>query len=429
MPTWNEIINYIQTQLSTNQFFSAAAFASVLTAVLMSLKGVPKRIWDRIVRITTYKSVVYQTDELYLSLTEWFNEIHKGKVRNVEVTTKSKDDERNGSFSSTVLEAVSDSNFIESKKRSSVTEMPIDDYFYFWRNRRLIKVTYGREKLENASDLKSAYLKNYTFSGIFASKAIRELLNEVMNKYATKKEPYFYQSQHHYFNRLSKVGGKPLKDVVLHPDARNKIISDIEEWIKSRSEYERRGIPYKRGQCYYGPPGTGKTTLVKSIAKEYGFNIFSINLNKSTDEDILYLLREIDPGSILLFEDIDSFFDGRKKIGIKGKDSGVSFSGFLNALDGVVELDGILVIITTNHIEKMDPALMRAGRIDTKVEISYSSGREISEYLSIFYNQKIDIKTQGHLPMVDVQNVCLENKSSSKEAVKILEDLLTKSVY
>jgi chaperone BCS1 len=140
-------------------------------------------------------------------------------------------------------------------------------------------------------------------------------------------------------------------------------------------------------------------------------------------------LREIDPGSILLFEDIDSFFDGRKKIGIKGKDSGVSFSGFLNALDGVVELDGILVIITTNHIEKMDPALMRAGRIDTKVEISYSSGREISEYLSIFYNQKIDIKTQGHLPMVDVQNVCLENKSSSKEAVKILEDLLTKSVY
>lgn len=424
MPTWNEIITYIQTQLSTNQFFSAAAFASVLTAILMSLKGVPKRIWDRIVRITTYKSVVYQTDELYHSLTEWFNDIHKGKVRNVEITTKSKDNEGNGSFPSTV----EDPNFIESKK-SSVTEMPIDDYFYFWRNRRLIKVTYGREKLENASDLKSAYLKNYTFSGIFASKAIRELLNEVMNKYAAKKEPYYYQSQHHYFNRLSKVGGKPLKDVVLHPDARNKIVSDIEEWIKSREEYEKRGIPYKRGQCYYGPPGTGKTTLVKSIAKEYGFNIFSINLNKSTDEDILYLLREIGPGSILLFEDIDAFFDGRKKLGTKGKDSGVSFSGFLNALDGVVELDGILVIITTNHIEKMDPALMRAGRIDTKVEISYSSEREISEYLSIFYDRKIEIKTKGYLPMVDVQNICLENKSSSNEAIKLLGELLSKSVY
>jgi ATP-dependent Zn protease len=425
MPSWGEIIIYIKNQLSTNQFFSAAAFASVLTAVLMTLKGVPKRIWDRIVRITTYKSVVYQTDELYYSLTEWFNEIHKGKVRNVEVTTKSKDDEKNDSFPSTL----EDSDFIKSKKGSYVTEMPIDDYFYFWRNRRLIKVTYGREKLENASDLKSAYLKNYTFSGIFAAKAIRELLNEVMNKYAAKKEPYFYQSQHHYFNRLSKVGGKPLKEVVLHPDARNKIVSDIEGWIKSKGEYERRGIPYKRGHCYYGPPGTGKTTLVKSIAKEYGFNIFSINLNKSTDEDILYLLREIDPGSILLFEDIDAFFDGRKKLGEKEKDSGVSFSGFLNALDGVVEMNGILVIITTNHVEKMDPALMRAGRIDTKVEISYSSGREISEYLSIFYDQKISIKAQGHLPMVDVQNVCLENKSSSKEAVKILENLLTKSVY
>lgn len=425
MPTWNEIISYIQTQLSTNQFFSAAAFASVLTAILMSLKGVPKSIWNRIVRITTYKSVVYQTDELYHSLTQWFNERHKGKVRNVEVTTKSKDD-GGSDFSPEIL---IDSDSTDPKKNLSVTEMPIDDYFYFWRKRRLIKVTYGREKLENASDLKSAYLKNYTFSGIFAAKAIRELLNEVMDKYSTKKEPYFYQSQHHYFNRLSKVGGKPLKDVVLHPDAKNKIVSDIEGWIKSKTEYERRGIPYKRGHCYYGPPGTGKTTLVKSIAKEYGFNIFSINLNKSTDEDILYLLREIDSGSILLFEDIDSFFDGRKKLGTRGKDSGVSFSGFLNALDGVVELNGVLVIITTNHVEKMDPALMRAGRIDTKVEISYSSGREISEYLSIFYDQKITIRTKGHLPMVDVQNVCLENKSSSKEAVKILEDLLSKSVY
>ncbi len=425
MISWAEIITYIKTQLSTNQFFSAAAFASVLTAILMILKEVPKKIWDRIVRITTYKSVIYQTDELYHSLTEWFNERHKGKVRNVEVTTKSKDDGRNYPSAS----GLTDSDFVESKKSSSVTEMPVDDYFYFWRNRRLIKVTYGREKLENASDLKSVHLKNYTFSGIFASKAIRELLNEVMNKYAAKKEPYFYQSQHHYFNRLSKVGGKPLKDVVLHPDARNKIISDIEGWIKSRGEYERRGISYKRVHCYYGPPGTGKTTLVKSIAKEYGFNIFSINLNKSTDEEILYLLREIDPGSILLFEDIDSFFNGRKKLGAKGKDSGVSFSGFLNALDGVVELNGILVIVTTNHIEKMDPALMRAGRIDTKVEISYSSEREISEYLTIFYDQKIVIKTRGNLPMVDVQNICLENKSSSKEAIKLLEELLSKSVY
>jgi hypothetical protein len=424
MLSWTEIVTYIKTQLSTNQFFSAAAFASVLTAILMSLKGVPKSIWDRIVRITTYKSVVYQTDELYHSLTEWFNEVHKGKVRNVEVTTKSKD---NGEDSCPQILTVSD--LPEPKKISPVIEMPIDDYFYFWRNRRLIKVTYGREKLENASDLKSAYLKNYTFSGIFASKAIRELLNEVMEKYAGKKEPYFYQSQHHYFNRISKVGGKPLKEVVLPHDVRDKIITDIEDWIKSKSEYERRGIPYKRGHCYYGPPGTGKTTLVKSIAKEYGFNIFSINLNKSTDEDVLYLLREIDPGSILLFEDIDSFYDGRKKVGARGKDAGVSFSGFLNALDGVVELNGVLVIITTNHIEKMDPALMRAGRIDTKIEISYSSEREISEYLSIFYDQKIEIKTKGYLPMVDVQNICLENKSSSKEAIKLLGELLAKSVY
>jgi len=57
------LINFLVLQL----------FASVLTAVLMSLKGVPKSIWERIIRITTYKATVYQTEGLYYHLTQWFN--------------------------------------------------------------------------------------------------------------------------------------------------------------------------------------------------------------------------------------------------------------------------------------------------------------------------------------------------------------------
>jgi ATP-dependent 26S proteasome regulatory subunit len=77
----------------------------------------------------------------------------------------------------------------------------------------------------------------------------------------------------------------------------------------------------------------------------------------------------------------------------------------------------------------MDPALMRAGRMDLKVEISYSTKKEISEYVSSFYNKNIEIKGEGYLPMVEVQNVCLENKNDYKKSIEILEDLLSKSVY
>ena len=411
MPSWNEIIEYVKTQLSTNQFFSAAAFASVLTAVLMSLKGVPKSIWERIIRITTYKATVYQTEGLYYHLTQWFNENHKVKVRNVEFSSGPPRGEEFPTVDSDSTDLI---------------ETPVDDYFYKWIDWRLVRISYGKEKLENASSLKSAYLKNYTFRGIFASKAIRNLMEKINDEYSKKaKSQHVYQSEHHYFQRISKVGGKKISEVILKDETKSKIIKDIEEWGSSKSEYIRKGIPYKRGHCYYGPPGTGKTTIVKALAKEYGFNIYNLNLKKTEDDDLLYLLRDIEPGSILLFEDIDSTFDKRKRIGTKG----VTFSGFLNALDGIVELNGVLVIITTNHVEKMDPALLRAGRMDLKIEIGYSSEKEISDYLSRFYGEKIEIFTKGLLPMVDVQNICLENKLNSGEAIKAIDELLKKNVY
>ena len=417
MPSWSEILVYIKDQLSTNQFFSAAAFASVLTAVLMSLKGVPKSIWDRIVRLTTYKATIYQTDDLYYHLTNWFNENHKTKVRNVEYSTGSSYGE--GEHPSLSPE---DSN----GENRTLTEVPVDDYFYKWIGWRLIRISYGKEKLENASSLKSVYLKNYTFKGFFASRAIRKLIEGINEEYdGRSKVQHVYQSDGHYFNRISKVGGKKISEVVLNQGTKRKIITDIEEWRKSREDYIQKGIPYKRGHCYHGPPGTGKTTIVKALAKEYKFNVYSINLKKTEDDDLLYLLRDIEPGSILLFEDIDSIFDGRKRLGSKG----VTFSGFLNALDGVVELSGVLSIITTNHIEKMDPALLRAGRMDLKIEIGYSSEKEISDYLSRFYGEKIQIFTGGFLPMVDVQNACLENKKDPEKAIENLETLLRKNVY
>lgn len=410
MPTWGEILIYFKTQLSTNQFFSAAALASVLTAFLITLKGVPKFIWERVARITTYKATIYQTDDLYYYLTEWFSDNHRSKVRNVEYSTGPINEGQSINLENT-----------EWEENKSIQEVPVDDYFYRWIGWRLIKISYGKEKLDNASSLKSAYLKNYTFKGFFASKVIRNLMDQIYRDYKTRgKSASVFQSENSYFNRVSKVGGKKISDVILNPEIKERILSDIEMWKKSKSDYERKGIAYKRGHCYFGPPGTGKTTIVKAIAKEYNFNVYSINLTKSEDENLTYLLSEIKPGSILLFEDIDSIFDGRKRL----SDKGITFSEFLNALDGIVELNGVLVIITTNHIEKMDPALLRAGRMDLKVEVGYSSEKEISEYLSSFYDSKIQIQAKGLLPMVDVQNACLENKTNPKEAIKSIEILL-----
>lgn len=74
--------------------------------------------------------------------------------------------------------------------------------------------------------------------------------------------------------------------------------------------------------------------------------------------------------SILLLEDVDSMFLQREET---SRQRGISFSGFLNALDGVRSQEGQILFMTTNHREKLDDALLRPGRADVQVKLDYAS--------------------------------------------------------
>jgi chaperone BCS1 len=133
------------------------------------------------------------------------------------------------------------------------------------------------------------------------------------------------------------------------------------------------------------------------------------------------MFSEVRPNSILLFEDIDAYFKGRSQINTKSK---ITFSGLLNSLDGALQLNGVLVILTTNHLENLDPALLRPGRIDLVKEIGFAGREEVEEYLQMFYLQEIKIPFEISTPMCNVQNVCLENPENPELAIKELEKLV-----
>jgi chaperone BCS1 len=90
-------------------------------------------------------------------------------------------------------------------------------------------------------------------------------------------------------------------------------------------------------------------------------------------------LREAPMNAIILLEDVDAVFSERSA----GKSAGgVSFSGLLNALDGVASQEGRLFFMSTNHIEKLDPALIRPGRCDVKVELNRASKKQMKVRLA-----------------------------------------------
>ncbi|XP_019873977.2 mitochondrial chaperone BCS1 [Aethina tumida] len=184
---------------------------------------------------------------------------------------------------------------------------------------------------------------------------------------------------------------RPLSSVVLDDGISDKILTDCQEFINNPSWYSDRGIPYRRGYLLYGPPGCGKSSYITALAGELGFSICVLNLSERglSDDRLNHLLSVAPQQSIILLEDIDAAFVSREdtaqqRAAYEGLNR-VTFSGLLNCLDGVASTEARIVFMTTNYLERLDPALIRPGRVDLKEYIGWCSHSQIEQMFYRFY--------------------------------------------
>jgi hypothetical protein len=231
----------------------------------------------------------------------------------------------------------------------------------------------------------------------------------------------------------SSSGGNAL-DNLFFPKKVKNIINEIKIWYDLKDWYLERGIPWRRGWCLYGPPGTGKTALVRAISEDLDMPLFVFALGRMTDTDLERSWNELQAHTpcIALFEDFDTVFHGREnvygkptlaeqiagsnppKASVPGADeSGISrgqlsFGCLLNCIDGAEKTNGIFTVFTTNHIDKLDPALglprtnsdgtvefisTRPGRIDKAIELGYITNEDKKEFAKkIFSNNPENLK-------------------------------------
>jgi len=190
---------------------------------------------------------------------------------------------------------------------------------------------------------------------------------------------------------------RPIQSVILDAGIRERIVHDVKDFLGSQQWYVDRGIPYRRGYLLYGPPGSGKSSFIQALAGDLNFGIALINLSERgmTDDKLADLLTKLPPRSLLLLEDADAAFRNRRQMDEDGYSGGtVTFSGLLNALDGVAAGEERISFLTTNHIDRLDEALIRPGRVDMTVRIGEASRYQAAEMWDRFYGD-IDGDGQG----------------------------------
>lgn len=216
-----------------------------------------------------------------------------------------------------------------------------------------------------------------------------------------------------------------LKSVIIRHDIKDAIIAQIEDFSKRREWYEERGITYKLSYIFHGQPGTGKSSFIFALASYFNRALYTINLNALDDLSFQLALDRVPEGAFIVVEDIDvgsatadreetvvEEMDGTEKTKEK-KASKISMSTILNALDGVASLSGNVIMLTTNHLEHLDPALTRRGRIDHIIEIPAMGADDIFEYAQVVYGADIyDHKRLKPMTGSDIQALFLDNKDS-----------------
>lgn len=206
---------------------------------------------------------------------------------------------------------------------------------------------------------------------------LKRLVKSILDRDPCDGKVQLYHSRHSgYWDRGNQVYGQTLENIFLPSDVKNSVINHIDSFLANRDRYLKFGRTYKLCFLFTGVPGAGKSSFIKSIALKYNRPIYVLSLSKKMDDDSLQgLMSEIKENSILILEDIDSFFIDREANHIN-----VSFSAILNLFDGLVTPgNGTILFMTANHPKRLDSALVRPGRVDKIIEFDYPRKREIND--------------------------------------------------
>ena len=369
-----------------NEFASGGLLLMIIGGLTVWLRAVPERLWHWIVRQTTMVITVKDDDAAFAWVKEWFLEQKfLRRIRHVDLDT--------------------------TLHNERIAMIPAPGKHWFWYRGRPFEVWFSRT--EDARERTGRRVESFTFRTLGRNRPlVQSFVDDVMQCHIKRQgvQSYLY-SYNDGWDYVQGYSPRVLESVILEPGEKEHLLQDIAQFRRSKQRYAQLGVPYHRGYLFYGPPGTGKTSLVSAVAAHFGLSIYTVNLVDFTDRGLMSAVNQVPRNSVLLFEDIDCMRGSQPRSGadsgggqdgtatLSRKDSvstqsGITLSGLLNVLDGFHAPSGVLFVMTTNHVEKLDQALLRPGRIDYKLYLGKASDHQKVDLYRRFFPDSTEVEAR-----------------------------------
>jgi SpoVK/Ycf46/Vps4 family AAA+-type ATPase len=352
---------------------------------------------------------------------------------------------------------------ILSQRQSKKIRFKNHDITYSLSTELITVYTDKDRKRENYKVTLNAIIDEYEKNDIldeFCQHCLTEYINNLTSSTWTQQ---IYINSGGEWKSSPSNNTRKLDTIILKDGLKDEIKSDLQLFLNSEDWYKERDIPYSRGYLFYGYPGTGKTSMIKGISMYCKRHIHFLMLSEvSSDSELIELLKKINyKETVLVIEDIDAMADivkerdsesddsssdstDFKKIKKNGNEnsngeklqqqkSSLTLSGLLNVIDGVFTCHGRILIMTTNHPEVLDGALIRPGRVDGKYLFGNCNKEQIRGLYEMFFNSFVDeeqlktIRNDEYSP-AHITSVFLRYRNNHEKALNHLDDAETKVV-
>jgi len=365
--------DWLITLVQVNEFAQGALIAAPATALTYTARNVPLKIWDSMRHFVSY-DLTFRSDK------DEYYYVNKIVTEQMISTKWSRE---------FTYENISMWDEAEAKDKEIYSGMAIG-YGRHWGKYKGKPVIVHRHMEESSATEVFKELLTVTFLG-FGTKGVAQFCDEVADTMRKESQEQRLKLRRNGRNCWSSHGYLPLRpmsSVFTSGNLKENLSEAIQNFHDSEAEYREKGIPYHLSMLLKGPPGTGKTSLIHALASKLKRDILFLNLSGVEDENELMELigcRCDWHKSILVIEDIDAV---KANVARDSDSDGISLSTLLNVLDGFLTPHGLVTIATTNHPEKLDPALIRSGRFDIVAEMGPLDWAEAEQMASLLMGEK-----------------------------------------